>query len=289
MKSFRVFLNVIKIEHALFTLPFAYLGMLLGARGWPPAESGWPGWMEIFWVTVAMGGARTAAMSFNRYIDRYIDAWNPRTADRDIPTGRISANKVLFYGLLSLAVLLVAAWMLNFLAFILAPPAIIFLVGYSYAKRFTWLSHWILGATDALAVAGGWIAVTASIDPPTWVLWLAVMTWVAGFDIIYGCQDVEFDRAYGFHSFPARFGVPASLQLARFMHILTVIALAGAGWMMELSWPYWLGLGISIGLFIYEHSLISPTDLSKLDFAFFNINGYIAIIIFVGSLGALWL
>jgi 4-hydroxybenzoate polyprenyltransferase len=286
MQSLRVFFNMIRFEHTIFALPFAYLGMLMGARGWPPAESGWPTWSQIFWITVAMAAARTAAMSFNRYIDRHMDAHNPRTAMRDIPSGRISAQVVLFYALLSLAVLLLAAWMLNPLCFILALPAMLFLVGYSYTKRFTWLCHWILGATDGLAAAGGWIAVTGSIDPPAWTLWLAVTVWIAGFDLIYACQDIEFDRAYGLHSFPARFGVAAGLRLAQLMHLLTVVALAATGWLMGLGWPYWLGVLAVAGLLIYEHSLISPRDLSRLGFAFFNINGYIAVTIFIATLVA---
>lgn len=279
---------MIKFEHTVFALPFAYLGMLLGAWGWPPIKNGWPTWGQVFWITVAMAAARTAAMSFNRYIDRQMDARNPRTAGRDIPAGRIKATIVLFFGLISLAVLLGAAWMLNPLAFSLALPAMIFLVGYSYAKRFTWLCHWILGATDGLAAAGGWIAVTGSIDPPAWVLWFAVTVWIAGFDLIYACQDVDFDRAHGVQAIPARFGVAISLRLAQVMHILTVAALIVAGLMMGLGWPYWLGVAAVAGLLIYEHTLISPSDLSKLGFAFFNINGYIAVTIFVATLVAVW-
>lgn len=284
MKPLRIFLNMIKFEHTIFALPFAYLGMLMGARGWPPLESGWPTWGQLFWITVAMGAARTAAMSFNRYIDRQLDAHNPRTAMRDIPTGRISANMVLVFGLISLAIMLLAAWMLNPLCFVLAFPAMLFLVGYSYTKRFTWLCHWVLGATDGLAAAGGWIAVTGSIDPPAWSLWLAVSVWIAGFDLIYACQDVDFDRAAGLHSIPARFGVAAGLRWAQLMHLLTVAALALAGWQMGLGWPYWLGIAVVAGLLIYEHSLVSPTDLSKLGIAFFNVNGYIAVTIFVATL-----
>lgn len=279
---------MIKFEHTVFALPFAYLGMLLGAWGWPPIKNGWPTWGQVFWITVAMAAARTAAMSFNRYIDRQMDARNPRTAGRDIPAGRIKATIVLFFGLISLAVLLGAAWMLNPLAFSLALPAMIFLVGYSYAKRFTWLCHWILGATDGLAAAGGWIAVTGSIDPPAWVLWFAVTVWIAGFDLIYACQDVDFDRAHGVQAIPARFGVAISLRLAQVMNILTVAALIVAGLMMGLGWPYWLGVAAVAGLLIYEHTLISPSDLSKLGFAFFNINGYIAVTIFVATLVAVW-
>jgi 4-hydroxybenzoate polyprenyltransferase len=287
LKSLRTFLNMIKFEHTVFALPFAYLGMLLGAWGWPPDKSGWPTWGQVVWITIAMAAARTAAMSFNRYIDRQMDARNPRTAGRDIPAGRIEATTVLLFGLIALAGLLGAAWMLNPLAFSLAFPAMVFLVGYSYAKRFTWWCHWLLGATDGLAAAGGWIAVTGSIDPPAWVLWLAVTVWIAGFDLIYACQDVDFDRAHGVHSVPARFGIATSLRLAQLMHGLTVTALIAAGLMMGLGWPYWLGVAAVAGLLIYEHRLISPTDLSKLGFAFFNVNGYIAVTIFVATLVAM--
>jgi 4-hydroxybenzoate polyprenyltransferase len=287
MKSLHIFLNMVKFEHTIFALPFAYLGMLLGAWGWPPTPGGWPTWGQVAWITVAMGAARTAAMSFNRYIDRHLDAQNPRTAMRDLPTGRIKAKPVLLYGILSLALLLFAAWMLNSLALLLAPPAMLFLIGYSYTKRFTWFCHWILGATDGLAAAGGWLAVTGSIDPPAWVLWLAVTVWVTGFDLIYACQDVEFDRAYGLHSFPARYGITAGLRLARLMHLLTVGALALAGGMMGLGWPYGVGLVVVAGLLFYEHTLVSPSDLSRLGLAFFTINGYIALIIFSATLIAI--
>ncbi len=289
MKSLRTFLNMIKFEHTIFALPFAYLGMLLGARGWPPAAQGWPTWGQVFWITVAMAAARTAAMSFNRYIDRQMDARNPRTAGRDIPQGRIRARTVLLYGLLSLAVLLLAAWMLNPLAFMLAPPAMVMLVGYSYTKRFSWGCPWVLGATDGLAPAGGWVAVTGSIDPPALLLWLAVTVWIAGFDLIYACQDVAFDRAHGVCSFPARFDLAAALNMARLMHLLTVLLLAGLGLLMGLGWPYWLGWLVVAGLLIYEHRLVSPTDLSRLGIAFFNINGYVALTVFVATLAALWL
>jgi 4-hydroxybenzoate polyprenyltransferase len=284
MKSLSTFLNMVRFEHTIFALPFAYLGMLMGARGWPPAENGWPTWSQLFWITIAMGAARTAAMSLNRYIDRQLDARNPRTAMRDIPKGRIGANVVLFLGLVSLLMLLLAAWMLNPLCFALAFPAMLFLIGYSYTKRFTLFCHWILGATDGLAAAGGWIAVTGSVDPPAWSLWLAVTVWIAGFDLIYACQDVDFDRAAGLYSVPARFGIAASLRLAQIMHLLTVVALAVAGWQMGLGWPYWLGVLAVAGLLIYEHSLVSPGDLSKLGIAFFNVNGYIAVTIFVATL-----
>jgi len=184
--------------------------------------------------------------------------------------------------------MLVAAWMLNPLCFTLAPLALVFLVGYSYTKYFTWTSHWILGFTDGIAAAGGWIAVRAEFDAPALVLWLALTVWIAGFDIIYACQDVEVDRAQGLHSVPARFGLPAALALARANHVVTAAALAALGVMMGLGVVYWLGWLAVVALLAYEHSLVRPGDLSKLDVAFFNVNGYIAVIVLVAVVGGLW-
>jgi len=182
------------------------------------------------------------------------------------------------------ALLLVSAYMLNPLCLALAPLAVLFLVGYSYTKRFTWLSHWILGFTDGIAAAGGWIAVRAALAPPVYVLWFALTVWIAGFDLIYACQDVEFDRRHRLRSVPARFGIPAALATARGCHVLTIAAFALLGWMMGLGWLYWLGVAVVAGLLVYEHSLVSPGDLSRLDVAFFNVNGYIAVILFLSVL-----
>jgi 4-hydroxybenzoate polyprenyltransferase len=235
-----------------------------------------------------MAAARTLAFAINRYADRTYDARNPRTADRPIPTGRLSPGATLAYGGVALAVLTFAAWQLNELTLKLLPGAIALLVVYSYTKRFTWLSHWVLGATDGLAPAGAWVAVRAAVDPPAWLLWLAVTFWIAGFDLIYACQDIEFDRKEGLHSVPARFGNAVALRLAQVNHVLTILALAAVGAVMALGWVYWLGLAAVAVLLIYEHSLVSPSDLSRVNLAFFNINGYIAIIIFVATLGGLY-
>jgi 4-hydroxybenzoate polyprenyltransferase len=186
---------------------------------------------------------------------------------------------------LSTALLLFSAFMLNPLCLMLSPLAVLFLVGYSYTKRFTWLSHWILGFTDGIAAAGGWIAVRAAFDPPVYVLWLALTVWIAGFDLIYACQDVEFDRRNGLHSVPARFGIAAALTTARVCHLLTIAAFALLGWMMGLGLLYWLGVLVVAGLLVYEHTLVSPRDLSKLDVAFFNVNGYISVILFFAVIG----
>ena len=274
MTAVRHFLDAIKFEHTVFALPFAYVAMVLAADGWP-------GWRTLLWVTLAMAGARTLAMAVNRLADRFIDAANPRTARRHLPAGLLTPAQVAGAAVAAGALLLLSAYMLNPLCLALAPLAVLFLVGYSYTKRFTWLSHWILGFTDGIAAAGGWIAVRGAFAPPVYVLWFALTVWIAGFDLIYACQDVEFDRRTGLHSVPARFGIPAALATARVCHVLTIAAFALLGWMMGLGWLYWLGVAVVAGLLIYEHSLVSPGDLSRLDVAFFNVNGYIAVILFL--------
>jgi 4-hydroxybenzoate polyprenyltransferase len=233
-----------------------------------------------------MVGARTLAMSVNRLVDRFIDAANPRTARRHLPAGLLTPAQVGAAALASATLFFVSAWMLNPLCLLLSPPplAALFLVGYSYTKRFTWLSHFILGFTDGIAAAGGWIAVRGAFEPPVFVLWFALTVWIAGFDLIYACQDVEFDRATGLYSLPARFGIKASLDVAKVCHALTVVAFAALGWMMGLGLFYWAGVLVVAGLLVYEHSLVSPRDLSRLDLAFFNVNGYIAVILFVAVL-----
>jgi len=281
-RTLRHFLNAIKFEHTVFALPFAYAAMVLAADGWP-------GWRVFWWVTLAMAGARTLAMSVNRVADRLIDADNPRTAERHLPTGRLSPWHMLLAAVLSAGVLALSAWMLNPLCFRLAPFAALFLIGYSYTKRFTWASHWILGFTDGIAAAGGWIAVTGAFAPPAFVLWFALTVWIAGFDLIYACQDVDFDRRTGLHSFAARFGIAPALHVARLCHLLTVVAFVALGAMIGLGWLYWAGVAVVAGLFVYEHSLVSPTDLSRLDVAFFNVNGYIALIVLAAVLGGRWL
>ena len=274
MTAVRHFLDAIKFEHTVFALPFAYVAMVLAADGWP-------GWPTLLWVTLAMAGARTLAMAVNRLADRFIDADNPRTARRHLPAGLLTPAQVAGAAAAAGALLLLSAYMLNPLCLALAPLAVLFLVGYSYTKRFTWLSHWILGFTDGIAAAGGWIAVRGAFAAPVYVLWFALTVWIAGFDLIYACQDVEFDRRTGLHSVPARFGIPAALATARVCHVLTIAAFALLGWMMGLGWLYWLGVAVVAGLLVYEHSLVSPGDLSRLDVAFFNVNGYIAVILFL--------
>jgi 4-hydroxybenzoate polyprenyltransferase len=274
-------LEAIKFEHTVFALPFAYIAMVLAADGWP-------GGRTVLWVTLAMVGARTCAMATNRVVDRWIDARNPRTAGRHLPTGRLGVGELRALAVAGAAVMVAAAAMLNPLCLALAPLALVFLVGYSYTKRFTWASHWILGFTDGIAAAGGWIAVRGRFDPPAFVLWFALTVWIAGFDVLYACQDVEVDRAQRLHSVPARFGIPFALALARVNHGLTAGALALLGVMLRLGVVYWLGWLAVVALLVYEHSLVRPHDLSRLDVAFFNVNGYIAVIVLIAVVAGLW-
>lgn len=252
------------------------------------AASGWPGWWTVAWVTVAMVGARTCAMAANRVIDRAIDARNPRTAGRHVPRGVLRARELGLLAVAGAALMLVAAGMLNAACLLLAPLALLFLVGYSYTKRFTWASHWILGFTDGIAAGGGWLAVTGRLEAPALLLWFALTVWIGGFDLIYACQDAAFDRAHGLRSVPARFGVAAALRIARVNHALTALALGLLGWMASLGWPYWLGWAAIAGLLAWEHSLVRADDLSRVDVAFFNVNGYIAVIALAAVVGGLW-
>ncbi|HKS70019.1 MAG TPA: UbiA-like polyprenyltransferase, partial [Ktedonobacterales bacterium] len=218
MRKARIFLDAIKFEHTIFALPFAYLGMVLASR----ANHGWPGLDKLIWITLAMAGARTLAMTLNRLIDAKVDALNPRTANRALPKKLLRPGEMVIVSVISAAVLAFSAWQLNPLCFALSPVALLFVVGYSYTKRFTWLCHLALGLTDGIAPVGGWLAVNPTISvanllPPA-LLGLAVTFWVGGFDLIYACQDIEFDRAHGLHSIPARFGPARALQISEMAH-----------------------------------------------------------------------
>jgi 4-hydroxybenzoate polyprenyltransferase len=285
----RLFLDAIKFEHTVFALPFAYLGMVLAARG----AHGWPGWDKLIWITVAMAGARTLAMTLNRLIDASFDALNPRTANRALPRRLLRPAEMSVLAVVSGGVLVFAAAQLNPLCLKLTPVAIIFLTGYSYTKRFTWLCHAFLGLTDGIAPIGGWLAVNPTLSVANWVppllLGLAVAAWVGGFDLIYGCQDIAFDRAHGLHSIPARFGPAVALQVSEMMHGASIGLLAAVGGLLGLAWPYWIGVGAASWLLIWEHRLVHPDDFSRLDVAFFNMNGYIALSVFCCSLAAVLL
>ncbi len=277
-------MELIKFEHTIFALPFAYLGMLLAAGGWPEMR-------QFIWITIAMAAARTVAMGFNRIADRMIDARNPRTASRPLVTGAISLKTARVGTLLAVLVLALAAWQLGPLPLRLLPGALLFLFGYSFTKRFTWLSHYILGFTDGLAPMGAWAAVRGSLftwdDLPAWILLGVVTTWIGGFDLIYACQDVPYDRQDRLHSFPALYGIRAALSLSAFSHLITAALLVWLGVWMALGWPYWAGLMIAGAMLAWEHWLVRPDDLSRIDVAFFNLNSYISITLFAAILAAL--
>ncbi|HXI16911.1 MAG TPA: UbiA-like polyprenyltransferase [Chloroflexota bacterium] len=282
----RTFLEAIKFEHTIFALPFAYTGMLLASKDLPTG-GGLPSLGQLLWITIAMVAARAFAMALNRLIDREIDARNPRTANRALPRRLISSAEMAAFATVAGVVLALAAWQLNPLCLALMPGAVVILVAYSYTKRFTWLCHLVLGVAIGLAPIGAWSAITATVDSRALVLGLAVATWIAGFDLLYACQDIEFDRANGLHSVPARFGIPVTLRASSLLHILTVASLIATGLLMGLGAIYWLGVLAAAGLLVYEHSLLTPGDLSRLDLAFFNVNGYIAVILFVATSGDL--
>ncbi len=286
MKSVRDFLELIKFEHTIFALPFAYLGMLLAAGGLPTFE-------QFFWITVAMAAARTVAMGFNRIADRWYDARNPRTANRPLVTGAVSVKTAWGGTAIATLVLALAAWQLGPLPLRLLPGALVFLIGYSFTKRFTWMSHFILGFTDGLAPMGAWAAIRGSLftseDLPAWILLAVVTLWIGGFDIIYACQDIQHDIDEGLQSIPVRFGPAIALRLSELCHLGTILLLVLLGLLVPLGWPYWIGLLVVIGLLIWEHTLVSPEDFSRINIAFFNINSYISITLFVSILGALYL
>lgn len=284
--AWRDFLEVIKFEHTIFALPFAYLGMVLAAGGWP-------GWWHLLWITVAMAAARTLGMAANRLADRLLDARNPRTATRPLVSGSVSPKTVWIGGALAALILAGAAVALGPLPTRLLPGAYLFLIGYPFTKRFTVLSHFILGFTDGLAPMGAWAAIRGSLfawaDAPAWLMLAIVTTWIGGFDLMYACQDVDFDRRENLHAVPARYGVAFALRLSAFAHALTTLLLIGLGLVMDLGWPYWIGVALTSGLLAYEHAIVRPDDLSRLDFAFFNINGVISLTLFFATSAALWL
>jgi len=269
---------MIKFEHTIFALPFAFVGTILGAV---TEESRLPSWAEIGWVLVAMVGARSAAMGLNRLIDKAIDAKNPRTALRALPAGLLKSGEVLVFIILSFGLLFWAASQLNALAMKLLPIAVFMTVFYSYTKRFTWLCHVILGLTIGLAPLGGWVAVTGTVTLPSLILYLTVALWIAGFDIIYACQDVDFDRKEGLHSIPVRFGIAGGLRIAKLFHALTAVGFALLLPWTELGWWYIAGIIVAVMLLFYEHRLVKPNDLSKLNAAFFTMNGVLSAVVFL--------
>lgn len=272
----KVFLEMIKFSHTLFALPFAFTGALLAARGLP---SIW----QFFWILLAMIGARTAAMGLNRLIDADIDAQNPRTATRAIPAGLLSKGSVAIFIIISIVVLIYAAYRLNPLCLKLSPVALFFLVLYSYCKRFTALAHVVLGICLAAAPIGAWIAIRGDVTLPPILLGAAVMFWVAGFDILYALQDLEFDRQAGLHSIPVKLGVSGSLWLARLFSLVMIALLIWLCLIEALGIAFICGIIAVTLLLFYEHLLLKDGDLSRLDLAFFTMNGYVSIIIFVAT------
>lgn len=272
-----LYLKMIKFSHSIFALPFAFTGAIMAASGLPPVRG-------IFWIIVAMAGARSGAMGFNRIIDREIDARNPRTTNRELPAGKIDLKSAVFFTLLSFLLFIAAAYMLNPLCLKLSPLAIVIVIIYSYTKRFTWASHFVLGLALSVAPVGAWIAIKGTFNIEILPLSLAVVFWLAGFDTLYALQDIEFDKAAGLYSIPQRFGIKKALYLARLFHFITVLLLVFTGLILNRGFYYLVGMAIVAALFIYEHSIVTPRDQSRLNIAFFNMNGYISVTVFVFTL-----
>ncbi len=264
---------MIRFEHTLFALPFAFLGAILAANGVPT-------WRQILWITVAMVGARSAAMTFNRIIDRDIDAANPRTANREIPSGKLSLTFAWVFLYISVGVFILAAWSLNWLTFALSPVALLFVLGYSYAKRFTVFAHLLLGAALAISPSAAWIAVRGNLmDEVPILLSVFVLIWTAGFDVLYACQDFEYDRKAGLRSIPARFGIKNALWIARLFHFQAFIVLLLLWIVTGMSWLAFAGV-IGVGaLFVYQHALLRGGNLSRMNAAFFTTNAFVSVIL----------
>jgi len=273
-------LSMIKFQHTIFALPFALTGAILAAGGRPS-------WRTIGWILGAMIGARSAAMVWNRIADLEFDRRNPRTAARPLVTGELGLPFAWIFLAASLALFYVSAAMLNRLALILATPAAVVILGYSCAKRFTWATHLALGAALGIAPIGAWVAVTGRLGMAPLVLGAAVTVWVAGFDILYACQDVDFDRRAGLHAVPARFGVPAALVIARLLHVLTVLLLLALPAFLPLGGPWLAGVAVVATLLAWEHRLVRAHDLSRIDQAFFNVNGVVGFVVLAAAVADL--
>ncbi|MDI6735583.1 MAG: UbiA-like polyprenyltransferase [bacterium] len=274
MKQIRVILELIKFQHTIFALPFALISMLVCANGLPQFK-------VIFWILVAMVSARSSAMAFNRVVDLRFDALNPRTQNRPLVLGKISVKSVWLFMVTTAIIFIISAYMLNNLAFYLSPLALAILYFYSFTKRFTWLTHIFLGLSLAIAPIGVWIAINPQIAVLPLILGLAVLFWVAGFDIIYATLDFEFDETHRLHSMVVNFGIPKALLISRVMHLFMVVLLLWFGVLAQLGLFFFIGVFIVALMLIYEHSLVKPTDLSKVNIAFFNINGLVSIFLFV--------
>jgi 4-hydroxybenzoate polyprenyltransferase len=263
--------RLVKIEHTVFALPFAYVGAFLAVGGSPSAH-------DLVWITLAMAGARSLAMALNRLVDAGVDARNPRTAGRELPSGQLSSVQVVVFCAASLALFLVAVFQLAPKTHYLWPIPVVMFVVYPYLKRFTWLCHLWLGAADGLAPVGAWVAITNHLPWQAWVLGAAVALWVAGFDFFYALFDVDVDRDEGLHSIATRFGVRGAFAAARIAHTATVVCLIGAGLGLDVGVLYWFGVAAVGVLLVYEHALVRPGNLRRLDAAFFTMNGVISVV-----------
>jgi 4-hydroxybenzoate polyprenyltransferase len=283
----RTVLEMIKFEHSVFALPFALVGALLAAR---TTMHSWPTLRQILWIVVAMVAARSAAMTINRIVDLRYDKENPRTRTRALVTGALSVSFAWTFTIIAILVFLFADWELNSMALKLAPLALAILFFYSYTKRFTNWSHLFLGFALGISPAAAWIAITGSLDWRMLILCAAVTLWVGGFDVLYACQDVQYDAEAGLYSVPKRFGIANALRIARVMHIGVVILLSWLAASFGLPWPAWAGIVVVAALLGYEHSLVKANDLSKLNAAFFAVNGYISMLflLFWGAAVASW-
>ena len=286
----RTVLEMIKFEHSVFALPFALTGALLAARATHQPPRGWPSIRQMFWIIVAMVAARSAAMTMNRVADLRYDRENPRTKQRALATGALTLQFAWFFTLAAVAVFFLAAWRLNSLALKLAPLAIAILFFYSFTKRFTNWSHLFLGFALGISPAAAWIAITGGLDWRMLILCAAVTLWVGGFDVLYACQDVDYDQHAGLFSVPKKFGIANALVIARGMHVGVIALLAWLAFSLGLPWPAWAGIAVVASLLAYEHSLVRADDLSKLDAAFFSVNGYISMLflLFWGVAAAVW-
>jgi 4-hydroxybenzoate polyprenyltransferase len=286
----RTVLEMIKFEHSVFALPFALTGALLAARATHQPPRGWPTLRQTIWIIIAMVAARSAAMTMNRIADLRYDRENPRTKQRALATGALSLKFAWLFTLAAVGLFFLAAGQLNSFALELAPLAIAILFFYSFTKRFTNWSHIFLGFALGISPAAAWIAVTGGLDWRIVILCAAVTLWVGGFDVLYACQDIEYDRRAGLYSVPKRFGISGALLIARFMHVGVVGLLSWLAFSFALPWPAWAGIVVVAGLLAYEHSLVKAGDLSKLDAAFFAVNGYISLLflLFWGAAAAVW-
>jgi 4-hydroxybenzoate polyprenyltransferase len=286
----RTVLEMIKFEHSVFALPFALTGALLAARATHQPPRGWPTLRQTIWIIIAMVAARSAAMTMNRIADLRYDRENPRTKQRALATGALSLKFAWLFTLAAVGLFFLAAGQLNSFALELAPLAIAILFFYSFTKRFTNWSHIFLGFALGISPAAAWIAVTGGLDWRIVILCAAVTFWVGGFDVLYACQDIEYDRRAGLYSVPKKFGISGALQIARLMHVGVVALLSWLAYSFVLPWPAWAGIVVVAGLLAYEHSLVKAGDLSKLDAAFFAVNGYISLLflLFWGAAAAVW-